>query len=314
MPGGRAWRSGSVAAIGAIALLACGAPAQAAHVACGDTITANTTLDGDLRACPGNGVTIAAPGVTLDLGGHTVEGAPGGFGVVARVPRVTVTNGSVGRFHNAVVLGPGSDYVVRDVTVYGSHDGVLLPAVNRALVERVTARGNDGSGITAPTSRAVRIADNHVFENAGGIGGVGFDGGALVGNVVERNVFYGLRYGEVTNSAFERNTVRANGGFGMLFEQASTGNVFTRNRVSENDGEGVLMSEDSSANFLERNRADRNRGSGFTLLGAGAALTRNSATRNGGLGFDLPLGAALSEHNRAHHNGDRRQCVGIACR
>ena len=313
MQGGRAWRSAGIAVIGVAALLACASVARAAHVSCGDTITADTTLDADLVGCSANGVTIAAAGVTLDLGGHTIEGAPGGFGIVARVPGVTVANGSVGRFHNAIVLGSGTDYVVRDVTVYGSHDGVLLLSVNRALVERVTAHGNDGSGITAPTSRGVTIAHSHVFENSGGIGGVGFVDGALVGNLVERNVFYGLRYGEVANNVLERNVVRANGVVGMLFEDGSSANLLTRNRVSGNDGDGIVMSEDSSANVLERNRADHNAGAGFTMLGAGAALFGNEATRNGGLGFDVPLGAE-ADHNRAHHNGDRRQCVGIPCR
>ena len=307
-------RFGPLVALAVAAAIAPAVPAPAAHVACGDTITADTTLDGDLTGCPGNGVTIAAPGVTLDLGGHEIEGAPGGFGVVAQVPRVTVTNGSVGRFHNAVVLSSGGDHVVRDMTVYGSHDGVLLLAVHRALVERVTAHGNDGSGITAPTSSDVTFRDNHVFGNSGGIGGVGFERGALIGNLIERNLFYGLRYGQVHDSVFARNVVRGNGERGMSFEDDSTGNVFTRNRVTANDGPGVLMSEDSSANVFYRNRSDRNAGVGFGLLGPGAALTRNVAIGNAGLGFDAPSGAAVAERNKAHHNGDRRQCAGIPCR
>ena len=303
-----------MAALALAAALASVVPASASHVDCGATITADTTLDSDLTGCTGNGVTIAAAGVTLDLGGHTIEGAPGGFGVVAQAPRVTVANGSVGRFHNAVVVGGGTDHVVRDMTVYGSHDGVLLIGVHRALVERVTAYGNDGSGITAPTSSDVTVRDNHVFANSGGIGGVGFERGALIGNLIEDNAFYGLRYGQVHDSLFARNVVRGNGEHGMLFEDDSTGNLFLRNRVTANAGPGVLMTEDSSANAFDRNRADRNAGVGFGLLGPGAALTRNIAIGNTGLGFDVPLGAAVADRNKAHHNGDRRQCAGIPCR
>ena len=61
-----------VAAAGAMALG--GGRALASHVSCGDTITADTTLDSDLLDCPNNGIVIGADDVTLDLNGHTVAG------------------------------------------------------------------------------------------------------------------------------------------------------------------------------------------------------------------------------------------------
>jgi hypothetical protein len=48
--------------------------ALANHVTCGDVITTDTTLDSDLLDCPGHGIVIGAPGITLDLNGHTVDG------------------------------------------------------------------------------------------------------------------------------------------------------------------------------------------------------------------------------------------------
>jgi parallel beta-helix repeat protein len=45
-------------------------------VSCGQTITKNTVLRQDLVDCVGPGLVIGADGVTLDLGGHTVQGAP----------------------------------------------------------------------------------------------------------------------------------------------------------------------------------------------------------------------------------------------
>ena len=41
---------------------------------CGDTITADTTLDRDLTNCPSNGIIIGADDITLDLNGHTISG------------------------------------------------------------------------------------------------------------------------------------------------------------------------------------------------------------------------------------------------
>ena len=48
--------------------------ALASHVACGDTITTDTTLDSDLVNCPNNGIIIGANNITLDLNGHTIDG------------------------------------------------------------------------------------------------------------------------------------------------------------------------------------------------------------------------------------------------
>ena len=48
--------------------------AEANHVACGDTITADTTLDTDLVNCPNHGIVIAADNITLDLNAHLVDG------------------------------------------------------------------------------------------------------------------------------------------------------------------------------------------------------------------------------------------------
>src|SRR5262249_6827726 len=44
------------------------------QLSCGDTITANTTLTGDLVNCPNNGLLIGADNVTLDLNGHVIDG------------------------------------------------------------------------------------------------------------------------------------------------------------------------------------------------------------------------------------------------
>ena len=55
----------------------------AAAVQCGQVITSDTTLANDLVDCPGTALTIGADGVTLDLGGHLVDGtnAPGSEGI-----------------------------------------------------------------------------------------------------------------------------------------------------------------------------------------------------------------------------------------
>jgi hypothetical protein len=93
------------------ALLAMPAAVQA--VTCGQRITANTTVQNDLINCPGDGLVIAAHGITLDLNGHTIDGDgqdPSGDGDVGIIngyspsnpnqsggyDRVTIKNGRSG--------------------------------------------------------------------------------------------------------------------------------------------------------------------------------------------------------------------------
>src|SRR6185503_18960422 len=90
-----------------VALCTFTAPANAVTLSCGQTITQDTTLDSDLVDCPGDGVVIGAPGITLDLGGHLIDGAGFGAGFqgvddTAGHDAVTVTGGTVQEFFDGV--------------------------------------------------------------------------------------------------------------------------------------------------------------------------------------------------------------------
>src|SRR5688572_2650067 len=98
-----------IAAAIAVALLGFAAPATATHgptphatnVQCGDIITQDTTLDGDM-VCPIGtqaGITIGADNVTLNLGGFTLfgygeQGVAGGS-QDAPLSGVEVRNGTI---------------------------------------------------------------------------------------------------------------------------------------------------------------------------------------------------------------------------
>ena len=54
--------------LGAAALLlGLPASASAAQPQCGEVVTTDVTLEADLLACPGDGLVVAAPDVTIDL-------------------------------------------------------------------------------------------------------------------------------------------------------------------------------------------------------------------------------------------------------
>jgi parallel beta-helix repeat protein len=163
-------------------------------------------------------------------------------------------------------------------------------------------------------SSSVTVTGNHVFDNSAGIGGVGIGGAMVTDNLIERNIFYGMRFGQLTSSVFGENVLRDNGDHGIRLEDGSNGNRLERNRVSGTGGDGVFLSEDSGANVLDRNRSDRNRDDGFEIDGPGVTLTRNMAIANADLGFEVTGTPAAAERNKAHANRNRVQCVGVNCR
>ena len=278
-----------------LAALICCAPlaiapgtALATHVGCGAVVTQDTTLDSDLVDCPANGVHIAGSGVTLDLAGHTIDGA-GAFGVITigRSSGVTVTGGRVRGFHIAVA-GEGGQFVASDLEVSGSHNGIRL-GTSSAVVARVLAWGNDGSGLNMSGSRNVLVIDSVMVANAAGVSAPGVGSSRLERNFFGWNTYHGLR-GGMSDSVLLGNRVHANGTVGIRLEEGSSGNVLSGNRVSDSGADGIALADDSGANRLERNRSARNGADGFDIAGAGATLVRNRADRNTGLGFDAPLG------------------------
>ena len=155
--------------------------ALAAHVGCGDVVTQDTTLDSDLL-CAGDGLTVAASDVTLDLGGHVIRGtgSAGSRGVrihtmhpePLELQGIGVRNGEfeashlvqtsmVRRPRPSATFGGQTDIGIRchyaagcritDSVFRGNGTGISLEAVDegcrsRALVARNLLRGN-GRGI-----------------------------------------------------------------------------------------------------------------------------------------------------------------------
>jgi hypothetical protein len=69
---------------------------------CGDVITEDTVLASDLT-CAGNGLTIGADGVTLDLGGHMITGSGTGTGIVVAAGSATLLGGTVQEFATGIL-------------------------------------------------------------------------------------------------------------------------------------------------------------------------------------------------------------------
>jgi large repetitive protein len=144
-------------------LLLSAGPAVASHVQCGDVITQDTTLDSDLIDCPGDGVVIGAAGISLDLGGHTVDsnGAGDYFGVRNGLPPGTSRPPSLGH----------PNVTVEDGTIREFKDGIAWYLGDNCAIKHVRSSNNGlfrrfGVGIALVTSQDCILDHNTVSYNS----------------------------------------------------------------------------------------------------------------------------------------------------
>jgi parallel beta-helix repeat protein len=108
-----------------LAALAFGAAPASAQPPCGETITQDTTLTADLD-CGDDPVVIGAPGITLDLGGHSIGGVEGYRIVNEGHDDVTIRNGTLYSDGGTIRLSGVSGNVVRDIDHEGLQKGFLV--------------------------------------------------------------------------------------------------------------------------------------------------------------------------------------------
>jgi parallel beta-helix repeat protein len=250
--------------------------AQAAHVSCGDTVTADTTLDSDLLDCPNNGIVIGADGITLDLNGHRV----GGNGKLVK---------NCPKFCDVGLLNDGHDDVtVRDGSVREFGFGVSVGRARHARVVRISSSRNLLFGIFVAESARSLVRDStgsHNLDPEGdGMGLFGSHHVRILHNSFRHNAQPGIHVEDSTHNLIKRNAIARNSDMGILMQGdrnqvrrnrcAGNGvaciivgpgsrNVIARNHlVGGGDGIGI---EEGRGNLVARNVVDGARGDGIYL-------------------------------------------------
>jgi hypothetical protein len=137
------------------------------RLSCGQTITASVTLTRDLVNCPGDGLVVGAPNVTVDLGGHQITGSkPTSYGDpaacicgvndMAGFDHVTLRNGHIDGFRDGARFSDATGVAVVDLTSGGHYEnGVFLERTPNSTISQSkfssSYRGvavNDSSGLT----------------------------------------------------------------------------------------------------------------------------------------------------------------------
>lgn len=267
--------------------LTAGASAQnPVTVSCGETITSDTTLANDLMDCTGNGILIGADGITLDLNGHTVDGAQlgdfSGIDNTAGHDGVTIENGSVRQFvegvfvlgardnllrrlstsqqgHSGIVVAESKDVLVKRNSSVSNIAGIVLGDDSRVTVEHNTVSHSEFGGIVMFRSRHVLVADNSVSKNRNDVG-IG-----ILDNSDRNRV--------VRNSSSQN-------GAGIALDKGAGHNLIRGNGVTSN-GDGVVLDVGTHDNRVANNSLRHNLFAGVAVVGSDDnVITRNSVIAN----------------------------------
>ena len=256
-------------------------PAHANHVACGATITADTTLDADLLDCPNNGIVIGADDITLDLNDHLVDGDGSEFKECPKDEPCDI--GVVNEGHDGVVVKDGS---TREFAV-----GVLLSRAGQNTLRGISSSKHEffGALVGGSSDSAIRNSSlsNNVAPEGDGLGLFGSEQIRVVGNTIRDNPGPGIHVEDSTGSVIRRNAMVDNGP-AILVE--ASGNQVRQNRVK--GGGGILVGPPGDDNVVVGNRISRAYDSLAIENGSGNLVARNVVLdARGGAGIRLGIGS-----------------------
>ncbi len=307
-----------VLGLGLMTSMLAGAPAALA-LSCGDTVTANTTLTGNL-SCSGTALVIGADSIVIDLGGYTLSGDGTGSGVFdgSGHSGFTIRNGRIANFKFGVYLvGPATGVVFRtveDLRIRNNTDaGIRLEDAREVIVQRVrvsrngTPANSTGEGLDIIRSLSLQVRDSVFFNNLQN--GVRVNQGAevvLIGNVMRDNAVAGIDYANAVDSFAKDNRIVRNPA-GVFFSDSS-GHTLVTNSIRHN-GVGVIVTNPPSGisrlNRFEGNSIARN-GAGMIFEDPATndtVVIHNAIRRNTADGVLVVDGKVVFEDNRAAFNG-----------
>jgi hypothetical protein len=251
----RAVRFGCATVTVAATFVGLGAPVAGAamgSIACGTKVVTTVKLHHDLVGCAGDGLVVGAPGITIDLNGHTISGtnAPGSEGIADDgYGHVVVEHGQIRTFFvNGVGLRHAPASLVRDLTI-----------------RDIGAGGVDGqfsTGIEVDNSPATRISANDISNDvvafeADGIVVKTSPGTRVDHNRLNRNSWDGLFVFASPLSRVDGNVADANPNNGMEVNGSSDRTRVTGNQTSRNGNIGIAAGAMRRA-VVDRNTADQN--------------------------------------------------------
>ena len=176
--------------------------------ACGQNVTSNAVMTQDL-VCAGLGIAVGAPGITIDLKGHTLRGTGNGYGIYnpAGQDHVTIKNGVVRNYTAGIRFWTSDDATVSNVVVSGNTAQGLYIDGNGVSIASSTASGNGNTGFIV-TGTSARISSSIAAGNAIYGVSVNGDGASIKSSTISGNGWGGVF---VTGNGAKLKANKANG-------------------------------------------------------------------------------------------------------
>ncbi|HBA84479.1 MAG TPA: hypothetical protein DCZ95_10330 [Verrucomicrobia bacterium] len=207
----------------------------------------------------GTAIYIDAPGVTVDLGGHSLLGPDraGGSGVLTSSGKhgCTIRNGAILNFNSGVDLYRTKGSRVEGVSAVSNINGICFLASEGCMAEASRCEGNEGSGFVFGDSDGCVV--RHCVSVGNALRGFDFDTYSIggKGNVIEQcevsgNATEGIIFraysGDWLNNTIRDCSIVDNGGTGILFRATGSsgycnGNSILRCNISQNAGAGICF-------------------------------------------------------------------------
>ena len=302
--------------------------------ACGETIAEDVRLTGNLLCLnPAKpALAIGANGLDINLAGFSMRSIVNtGGGIAAGIENldgfddVTIRNGEIGNFGDAIHLdgatrnkilhmrafGPsdgidirgGGANEVRDSVAFGRGAGLVAVNSDRLVFADSTANGAFGSAVIVNADLS-RILRNEVV---GGAEPCCVNFGIAVtgnGNLIRENRVGGWNAGNIA--------VRSGSNNVLIENEAFDGVLSAHEDQPDSRGDGIFVGAFTAGTVLRGNFAHDNASDGIDVLGS-AGFEDNTANDNGVWGIDAPAGATDLGGNSASGNGNALQCRNVFC-
>jgi hypothetical protein len=294
---------------------------------CGDVITADVALSASL-ACGSfgdPGLIVGADGVDINLAGNQLRGpefisgsnTPTAIDNTGGYDDVTVRNGSITSWGQALDLSGASFNVIRNVNVTNNTSGIEVRGGESNLirsVQGIRANARFSFGLMAVGSEALVVADS-----SGGFWSIQGDGIRILRNQVggagEQGTCLDVS-GNGTRTV--ANVVTGCQAVGIEIGPGAS-NVVTDNEVSQvtvgrfGAPDGISVHPFTAGNVLLRNYVHEAADDGIDVRATDSELGDNRAEDNGDLGIDAVAGVTDLGGNTATGNGNPLQCRNVFC-
>jgi hypothetical protein len=301
------------------------------NVDCGDTITADFQLSGDLNCIAtrgsGEGLIVGADGIDIDLGGHQIRAAGLALDNRGGFDDVTIHGGSLYAHDTGLALegasrnrinGVAAGLLQNEFTGPSTSTGIEIVGGDANVVRNSRLQG-EAAGLRAVDSPGLLVADSTGVAGAGSRNGApavrvsgnlarvlrnDFDAGIsvdgssnrIVGNSVTRGVYYGISLAGHANLVAENEVLDT-----------------TTLSHAPDAGDGIFVSATAFDSRLRANVVTSSYDDGIDVRSPTTRLRDNRADDNTDFGIDAVEGVIDQGGNTASGNGNPLQCRNVFC-